>query len=83
MFFFKLMSGYNALSWASIMVDNQKKVGGHAYQAAHNNHGHGSNMAVTECAQGQRVWVRGIGSGNIFDNYENYATFSGILLYVN
>ena len=81
MFAVSLMSGHQALGAASITVDDERKVSARpdGRDAAH---GHSSNMLVTACTQGQRVWVQAFG-WRLYDDSRNHGTFSGMLIYVN
>ena len=40
-----------------------------------------SNLVITACSKGERVWIRCLSDGDVvFDNNNAYTTFSGFLL---
>ena len=83
MFSTSLLSGGGMLAAASIRVDGTHKVSTHADGQYGPTYDHSTNVLMTECNAGQRVWIQIISHeeySDLDDNGWNYGTFSGALL---
>ena len=69
------------LACINIMVNGVRVVTSYADGRSSGDYGHATNMVVTECLQGQKVWLRADRDIRAHDTTNNYNTFSGLILH--
>ena len=77
-----LVSGWDILNGISIVVDGNRMIWPWTDGRSGNQRGQGTAVLMVECQQGQKVWVEcQSDTCIIWDNQDNYCTFSGTLLH--
>ena len=87
MFTVSVRSGNGGTARLTIILGGTQVVSAHSDgrnegpEGSYTFYGHGSNIAVVECDQGQKVWVDCRQDARVFDNALWFTTFSGVLLH--
>ena len=85
MFAVSLLSQKGKLAHAHMMVNGVKKASAFSDGTNAPTWDHSTNVVMTECQAGHKVWIKIHASedtGYLFDNKNNYCTFSGVLLHL-
>ena len=85
MFSVSLLSMYGKAGLAHIMVNGKMKVSTYADGRSAPNLGHSTNVVLTECGAGHKVWIQVYSiAGYVYfhDGTYNSGTFSGVLLHL-
>ena len=83
MFSMAIINYHGESNAVNLIVNGHLMVSTNADGVGGNTWDHSTNVVVANCGRGQKVWGRSVRSIKIYNDGNNYSTFSGMLLHRN